>query len=491
MNCACGHPEKDHVPRGRCRVPDCPCELFRPGDTLGAGWWTETGAAIRRPLAMLIAVLLAVPALVAAERPAPPTSFAPVAQAALAASIVVRVPDSDAAIGSIPAMNADDPAPLLDPLDIFEDADIRAHRVLAPGIIVDPRGFALTSARAVVRAPAFEVTLLDGTPLEAALLGVDTRTDIALLKIDTSIGPLAFMPLAEADRVRVGEWVVAIGAPIGLAGTVTAGIITATPNPSDLDVFAGFLQTDAAMGRGNAGGPIVSQAGEIVGLSIGVGTEGVGYARPATTVRKIYQELLEKGRVSRASLGITTQSLTPRLARALGARGIAGVLVADVLPGGPAAAAGLRSGDIVVAIATTPVSSRVQLDRALDALAPGRIVRIDVRRAAEPISVRVKLGEAPDDWQQPPLLERAKRLLGLEVAPLLPTVGVVAASVERAGPAERAGLAAGDIVRELNRRPIRVMADFLAAVRSLDARTPVLMLIQRGDVALYVAFDSR
>ena len=489
MNCVCGHPEKDHVRGGHCRVPDCPCELFRPGDTLGRYRLVTAGELALKALVLLLGSLIGVSLAGASERFAPPASFAGAAAAARAASIVIRLPDADTVVGSAPAKEeADEVAPLTDPSDFLEGLDGLEQRTLAVGVIVDPRGFALTSARATLRSSPLEVSLLDGTPVKATLLGLDRRSDVAVLKLDSS-KPLPYLPLGDSDRIRVGEWVIAIGAPMGLEGTVTAGVITATPRPTDLDALAGLLQTDAAMDRSGAGGPIVSLGGEIVGMATGLSADGIGYARPSKTVRKIYLELLEQGRVRRPWLGVTTQALTARLARALGARGTVGILVADVHPAGPGGAAGLRSGDIVVAIDAKPVSSRAQLEHAVGARAPGRVVRLSVHRATARLTVRVTLGDEPDEWQLTPVLARARRALGLQVARLLPTLGVVAVDVERGSPAARAGLEAGDILREVNRRPIRRMADFEASVRSLDPGTSVLMLVQRGETALYVALE--
>jgi serine protease Do len=490
MNCVCGHPEKDHAPGGQGRVPDYPRDLFRPGDALRPGRLGNRRPLRLRLLIPLLGLLVGAPGLVAAADP-PPASFARTAAVARAASIVIRMPDVDTVIGSVLAKEeAGDVASLTEPPDLLDGLGGRQQRTFA-GVIVDPRGLALTSARAVLRSPEFDVSLLDGTPLKTTLLAVDRRSDIAVLKLDSDGGPLPYLSLADSDRVKVGEWVIAVGAPMGLEGTVTAGVITATPRPADLDPLAGLLQTDAVMDRGNAGGPIVAPGGEIVGLSTGISADGIGYARPSPAVRKIYLELVEQGRVSRPWLGVTTQTLSARLARALGARGTVGILIADVHRAGPGAAAGLRSGDIVVAMNATPLSSRAQLEHAVGALAPGRVVRLSVRRAAATLTVRVKLGEEPDESQLTPLVARARRLLGLEAAPLAPGLGVVAADIERGSPAARVGLEAGDIVREVNRRAIRTIADFEAAVLSFAPRVPVLMLVQRGELALYVTLDPR
>lgn len=494
MSCVCGHPEQDHVLGGRCRVPDCPCEQFRPGDTIRLGHrrpgWG--GGSAPRWLTLLVGLLLALPGLAgAAERPAPPASFARVAAGARAATIVLRAPYAGGSVVGPAEDEAPDMAPLDEESELFEPLAEREQRTLASGVVVDPRGFALTRARAVLLTPGFEVFLVDGTRVEATVLAVDRRTDVAVLKLDNGGVAMPYLPLGDSDRVQAGDWVIAVGAPMGLEGTVTAGVVTAVPTPASPAPLAGFLQTDAATALGNAGGPVVSLAGEVVGLSTLLSGNGITYVRPSATVRRVYLELLEKGRVSRPWLGVDTQGLTAELARALGARDEAGVLVADVHPEGPAAEAGLRSGDIVVALDATSVSSRAQLERAVGTRTPGRPVTLSVRRAARELRLAVRLGEEPDEWQLPPALARARRLLGIEARSITPTMGVRAARVDPGSPAGRAGLVAGDIIREIDRRPVRTMADFQAAARSLDPKIPVLMQIQRGEVAVYVALTPR
>jgi serine protease Do len=413
----------------------------------------------------------------------PPESFARVAAAARAASIVIRGPDAEGIPSSVP-VDSDPDEGKLDGLSAGRE------RVLGTGVIVDPHGIALTSARAVRLVPGFEVALIDGTLLRATVVGLDRRTDVAVLKLHSD-APLPHLPLGDSDLVEVGDWVIAVGAPSGLEGTVSAGIITATPTPESSSPLASFLQTDAAMGRGNAGGPIVAMSGEVVGLGTVFSGEGIGYALPATIVRKVYLELLEKGRVSRPWLGVTMQSLTADLARALGARADIGVLIADVLPKSPAASAGIRSGDIVVEVGGTAVSSRADVERAMRVLAPGEMVRLKVRREARELVASVKLGEEPDEWQVLPALARARWLLGIDVRPITPTMGAVVEDVDPGGPADLVGVQPGDVIREVDRQPVRNITDFQTIARTLRAATKVLMLVQRSDVALYVVLRAR
>ena len=438
--------------------------------------------------ALLLLVLLAAVAPVSApsglaSAAAPPASFARVAEAARAASIVIRAPDAAGIASSVPVDSDPDEGQL-------EGLGAGRGRILGAGVIVDPHGIALTSARAVRLVPGCEVTLIDGTRLKATVVGLDRRTDVAVLKVHTE-ATLPYLPLGDSDLVRVGDWVIAVGAPSGLEGTVTAGVITATPTLESSSPLGSFLQTDAAMGRGNAGGPIVALNGEIVGLSTVLSGEGIGYALPSRVVRKIYLELLEKGRVSRPWLGATMQSLTADLARAFDVRAGVGVLIADVLPTGPAASAGLRSGDIVVEIGGTAASSRTQVERAISALAPGGIVQLKVRREARELVASVRLGEEPDEWQVLPALARARRLLGIDVRPITPTMGVVVVNVDARGPADVVGIEPGDVIREVDRQPIGNITDFQAIVRALGAATEMLVLVQRADVALYVVIRAR
>jgi serine protease Do len=431
-------------------------------------------------LLLLVAVGHGVASAAATE---PLASFVVVAAAARAASIVIQDPDERGIAR---------PVQVSSPLEEGELGVLSARRARTRGVgvIVDPHGFALTSARIVSRMPGFEVALVDGTALKATVVGVDRQTDVAVLKLESD-RPLPHLPLGDSDRVEVGDWVIAVSAPYGLEGTVSAGIITAKPSPESSSPLASFLQTDVAMGLGNRGGPIVAMSGEVVAIGTAITGDGVGYALPARTVRKVYLELMEKGRVSRPWLGATTQSLTADLARALGVRVEAGALVADVLPQSPAARAGLRSGDIVVEVGGRPVSSRAHVEQAISRLAPGEIVRLKVHRYGRELVTPVKLAEEPDDWEVVPALARAKRLLGLDIRPITPTMGAMVADVDPEGPAELAGIEPGDVLREVDHQPVRDITDFQAIVRRLRADAEVLLLVQRADVALYVVLRAR
>lgn len=472
-------------------MPDCPCERFQPGENLQA--------ILRRTLALVAALALSCsPGLArlthAAEPPAIPASFAEVAATARAASVVIRASTADAIAAdvlSVPAAVEADEDVQEDGWAAIDSVAARRNRTVGAGVIIDPRGIALTSARAVLRAPAFELVLIDGTPLEATVVGLDLRSDVAVLRLENGAGFFPHLPLGDSERVRVGDWVISVGAPLGLEGTVAAGIITATPTAASPNPLASYLQSDTATARGNVGGPLVNLNGEVVGLGTVLYDDGVAYAIPSKILRRVTLDLLEKGRVSRPWLGTTTQSLNAALARALGAPDDAGVLIADVLPEGPGAGAGLRPGDIVLELGTTPISSRLQFERAISALDPGDVVKLTLRRESHVLRVSVRLSEEPDAASLPPARALAKRRLGIDVRPVNPTTGAVARDVDLWSSAARAGIRSGDVIREINHQPIRSVADFQAVARTLRPRAPVLMRVQRGDVVLYVVVTGR
>jgi S1-C subfamily serine protease len=427
----------------------------------------------------------------------PPASFATVARTAAAATILLR-----SVHGSpLPELDADDDEPCEnDDQACAEREDFRRflarfiaalrQRTLGSGVIVHGAGFALTSARAVLGAGDFEVVLGDGTAVDAIVLGLDRRTDVAVLKLANATRIYPYLPLGDSDAVRAGDWVIAVGAPHGLSSSVTAGIVTAAPAPEGVSPVAAFLQTDAVLGRGTAGGPVVNLGGEVVGIATPLAGDGVGYAMPSRVVQRIFLELLERGRVSRPWIGVSTQTLRAAIARALGARQDAGVLITDVMPDGPAARAGLRPGDIVLEVEAVPVDSRATLERAVGKLTIGRGVRVKVRRDGRDQTVTMKVAEEPDEWALPPAQARARSLTGLEVRPITPDMGVVVTWAEPGSPADAAGLERGDVIRAINRQPIRKLGDFEAAARGLRAGDVVLLHVQRGEIALYVTLQT-
>jgi serine protease Do len=376
------------------------------------------------------------------------------------------------------------------------------QRSLGSGVIVDPSGIALTNAHVVEGATDIEVVTADGKKHKASVLGADGTSDVAVLRLSGG-GGFPAARLGDSDAVEVGDWVLAIGSPFGFAQTVTAGIISAKGRLLEGSPLADFLQTDAAINPGNSGGPLVNMQGEVVGINTAIasrtgGYQGIGFAIPINLARKIYTELTTRGRVARGWLGVSVQPLTAELARSFGAPDERGVLVADVADGSPAQQAGLQAGDIILEFAGRRVAEPGDLQRAVSGVEPGRAVRVRILRDRAERVLDVRLTEAPGQGEVLGPPEASRSLLGVEVGPVTPDLarrlglraaaGVVVTAVEAGSPADTSGIRPGDVIREVNRQPIRTPADFERVVGRLRGGDRIALLLQRGGAALYVAF---
>jgi serine protease Do len=281
------------------------------------------------------------------------------------------------------------------------------ERSLGSGVIVDPTGIALTNAHVVERATDMEVTTLDGSKHKAKVIGLDKKTDLAVLKLDDGKNTFRFARLGDSDKMQVGDWVIAVGSPFGLQATVTAGIISAKARQIGQGPFDDFLQTDAAINPGNSGGPLVNMHGEVIGINTAIvaGGSGIGFAIPSNMARKIYTELRDKGRVTRGWLGVSIQPLTPDLAREFGTRDAKGVLVNEVVPDSPAARAGIQRGDILVEFDGKRLEGPGDLQRAVGLSAPDRVAKLKVWREQKELAIEVKIAQAPRRF---PLAPRAR-----------------------------------------------------------------------------------
>jgi serine protease Do len=374
------------------------------------------------------------------------------------------------------------------------------QRSLGSGVIVDQSGVALTNAHVVEKATEIEVVTLDGSKHKAKLVGLDRKTDLAVLKLDDGKSQFKAARLGDSEKMQVGDWVIAVGSPFGLHATVTAGIISAKARQIGQGPFDDFLQTDAAINPGNSGGPLVNLQGEVIGINSAIvaGGSGIGFAIPSNMARKIYSELLAKGKVTRGWLGVSIQPLTPELAKSFGAKD-KGVLISDVLQDGPAARAGLRAGDILTEFEGKKMEAPADLQRAVGLTTPGQDTRVRVWRDQGEKTLEVKIGEAPDDREAARQFGRSSRtVLGLEVRPITPelarqlnlktTEGVVVARVEDDSAAGEAGVQRGDVIREINRQKIRSLADFERLTKDAKEGDRLTVLLQRGPMSLYVAF---
>jgi serine protease Do len=374
----------------------------------------------------------------------------------------------------------------------FGDAPDRLpRRSLGSGVIIDPSGIALTNAHVIDNASQIEVMTLDGSKYGAKVLGVDKKTDLAVLRIGNGKADFPALRLGDSNETRVGDWVVAIGSPFGLQATVTAGIISAKARHIGAGPYDDFLQTDAAINPGNSGGPLVNLRGEIVGINTAVvrGGSGIGFAIPSSLVKRVSAELTAKGKVTRGWLGVSLQPLTSELAASFGARDRKGALVAEVVSDSPAAAAGVKSGDIILQVNGEKVDDPGDLARAVAAAAPGQTAKVKVWRDGQERALDIRLTEQPG--------ERQAATLGLTVRPVtaevareleLPsTEGVLVDSVASGSAAEKAGIRRGDVIREIDRKPVKTTADFDRLARATRREHPTTVKLQRGPTSLYVA----
>ncbi|BAI76629.1 trypsin-like serine protease (plasmid) [Azospirillum sp. B510] len=385
---------------------------------------------------------------------------------------------------------------------------------LGSGFIIDPSGLVVTNNHVVADAAEIAVTLHDGTRLPAKLVGADAPTDLALLKVESD-RPLAATHWGDSESVEVGDWVVAIGNPFGLGGSVTAGILSARARDIQQGPYDEYLQTDAAINRGNSGGPLYDVGGAVIGINTAIysptgGSVGIGFAIPSSLAKPIVDQLKDGGKVRRGWLGVQVQRVTPDIAESLGVQGTGGALVTSVSPGSPAAAAGLRQGDVITAFDGGPLEQMRQLPRLVASTAIGRTVPLTLLRAGKERSVQVTVGELRNEPQQLAMSgssgaprsaqpEESASALGLKLAPLTPGLresfsigedvnGLVVTEVERDSPAAERGLDLGDVIVEVGQEPLATPADLdsrIARAREQGRKT-LLMLVSRGGELRYV-----
>lgn len=376
-------------------------------------------------------------------------------------------------------------------------------RSLGSGFIIDAKGLILTNNHVVENADEIVVKLNTGKEYKAKVVGRDPKTDIALIAIEDGPSDLPAVTLGDSSALRVGEWVVAIGNPFGLENTVTAGIVSALGRHINQGPYDNFIQTDAAINPGNSGGPLLNTKGEVVGIntaifSRGGGNIGIGFAIPIDLAREIMPQLREKGRVTRGWLGVMIQKVTPDIAESLGLDEAQGALVADVVGDGPAAAAGLEQGDVIVEYDGNPVLDSAELPLMVARTPVGKEVELTVIRNKERKRFKVTIAELKDD--EGPVEGRADGGLdlGLALQTLTPDLaenlglerglkGVVVTRVEPGGAAAEAGIRRGDVILEVNRTAVKDVAAYNKAVREAPKGKSLLFLVRRGDNTIFLA----
>jgi len=375
---------------------------------------------------------------------------------------------------------------------------------LGSGVIVSPDGYVITNNHVVDGATDIKVSLSDGREFAGHIVGRDPQTDIAVLRVDAK--GLPTLPFGDSSRMSPGDFVLAIGNPFGLSHTVTMGIVSATGRVGlDIEDYEDFIQTDAAINPGNSGGALINVDGALIGINTAIlsggqtgGNEGIGFAIPTNMARQVMDQILKKGKVVRGYMGIYIQNVTPSMAKAFGVSTMRGALIGDVTPGSPASRAGLQRGDIILdANGKTVVdASQFRLETAMTP--PGTTMRLTVLRNGNRMAIPVTLGEMPSqpNAESGAAVAPGSAFQGMTVARLTPelarelhlpagTQGVVISRLSAASPAREAGLDVGDVIREVDRKPVNSVAGFDSAARAAGNR-PVLLLVERGGATMFV-----
>jgi serine protease Do len=389
---------------------------------------------------------------------------------------------------------------------------------LGSGFLLNGEGFILTNNHVVKDATDIQVMLSDGRQFVASVVGKDNLTDVALIRLKNPPKDLPTVVLGNSDALRQGDFVLALGSPLGLRDTAPLGIVSAKHrsgiNPGG--TYDDFIQTDAAINPGNSGGPLFNLRGEVVGINTAIVRpdigQGIGFAVPIDLAKSLLPQLREKGKVTRGYLGVQVGDLTPDLAQGFGLPpGTKGALVQNVVPRGPASKGGVQPGDLVVALNGKPVTSAGELTRSVALVPPGEQVKMEVlRRGGEKKQLAFKVAQRPEDEGQAAAggeeeesggggAEKGNKSpkLGVSLSPLTPQIarqlgvtgeeGVVVADVVEGGPAQRAGIRQGDLLLEVNRQPVKKIEDVSAALSKMKEGDMALLRVRRGDSALYIA----
>jgi serine protease Do len=378
-------------------------------------------------------------------------------------------------------------------------------------VIVNPDGYILTNNHVVDGASDVQVTLSDKRQLKAKIVGTDPRTDIAVLKIPAT--SLATVTLGDSAKARVGDIVLAVGDPFGIGETVTMGIVSATGR-RDLRLegpegYEDFIQTDASINPGNSGGALVNTRGELIGINTAIisngggGNQGIGFAVPVNMARTVMEQILKTGKVTRGYLGVSIQEVTPDIAKAFNVPSAEGALVGDVSPDSPGAKVGLQKGDIITALNGQKIADYHDLRLRISQTPPGTSIKMEVYRNGQKQEMTATLSEFPEKAQaaenspqgESPVLD------GVQVENLTPDIvqqlnlpssthGVVITRVDPDSTAAETGLERGDLIQEVNRKPINNVEQFRAAVRGASNQ-PLLLLINRSGSSSYVVISPK
>ncbi len=395
-----------------------------------------------------------------------------------------------------------------------QPAPKRKTRSLGSGFVIDPNGLIVTNNHVIDEATEIIVSFHDGHELPAKLIGRDAKSDIALLKVESKTA-LPFVEFGESAKSRVGDWVLAIGNPFGLGGTVTAGIISAGGRDINAGPYDNFIQTDASINRGNSGGPMFDMDGKVIGVNSMIfspsgGSVGIGFAIPSDTVQAVIKDIQKYGHARRGWLGVTIQHVTEDIAESLGMDHAMGALVQGVQSGSPAAEAGVEAGDVIVSFDGKPVEEMRRLPRIVAETEIGKSVNIEFIRNGKHITKKVKVGEMQDETKQAeakPLPDQkpagpAKEMktLGLTVTALTPQLrekygvgddvkGVLVVGVANGGEAADKGIQPGVVIEAVTQKPVLTPDELRQGIEAAkkSGRQSVLLQVRLGDRKRFLA----
>lgn len=370
----------------------------------------------------------------------------------------------------------------------------RTKQSLGSGVIFDAKeGLVLTNNHVIQRADEITVSLTDGRSFQAELVGSDPATDVALIKIPAE--NLTALPLANSDKLRVGDFVVAIGNPFGLGQTVTSGIVSALGRSGlGIEGYENFIQTDASINPGNSGGALVNLRGELVGINTAIfspgqsaGNVGIGFAIPSNLVKQITKQLIEHGEVRRAYLGVQMQDITPELASAFGIQANQGAVVTRIEQGSAAEKAGLKVGDVITHINSEPLLNADSLRNTVGLLLVGQTIKLDILRDGKTKTLNATVEETQPKVQQQPVHPKLQGATFGDIEESSPYFGkikgVMVYSVKRGSPAYLAGLRTHDIITSVNKQPVRTLDDFKPLAHNGE---PLLLNLTRNQRAMFL-----
>lgn len=382
--------------------------------------------------------------------------------------------------------------------DVFPPQN-SGRQSLGSGVIIDSQGHILTNEHVIARAARIKVTLIDKREFEARLIGADIKSDLAIVKVDSS-APLPFVDMGESNDLMIGETVIAIGNPFGLQHTVTSGIVSAlnrTIRAGKDMVYQDFIQVDASINPGNSGGPLLNINGELIGINTAIfqKAEGIGFAIPIQKARRIVNDLIRFGKVRQGWVGVLVQDLDVNLSRSFRLDRLRGVLVTKVFGGSPAGKAGIRPGDVILSVDNHEIENKSDYLRRVGAYPADNVVDVELWRDGEKKTVRVAVSDIPPRFAE----EFARDWLGLKVKSITRELmsayrlgsakGAVIVQVDPHGVCGRIGIQPGDVIRQINQDPVNNEEDFNRFVLEAGRRNAVLLLVQRGHYGYYVTLE--